>query len=798
MTKIVFFISLLIIGIKGLSQNVNSVNIQNTSDEQIEQVLKEIKNQGLSMDQAISLAKAKGASQFQINQLINRIQQLKTFHPTSSEQSDLLFEKKDTTLIADTLKKEEVHVTELNKRIFGYQLFNSESLSFEPNINIPTPQNYTLGIGDQLQINVWGASQQTYLLTVDNNGTINIPDLGQIFVSGQNFKDARQLILNRLTGIYSDMRGSSPGTFADVSIQNLHSITINVIGEVIAPGTYTLPATASAFNALYLSNGPNENGSFRNIKLIRDNKSKAKIDVYDYLINGNAAANITLRDQDILIVPPYEKRVKLGGGFKRKGIFELKEDETLQQLIDYAGGFSENAYKNQLSITRFANGQMQLADVSKENYEGFLLQNGDSIFAGKVIDRFENRINISGAVFRPGDYSLTENTTLADLIQKAGGIREDHYANRGLIIRLDEQLYPTSIPFEVDDVVAGKMNIPLKREDQVIIRDIFSIGEQAFVNILGEVMFPGKFDFMKNMTLKDVIFLAGGLTEAASESFIEVARRNKPDEAQEINDKMVSLYQFHIDRNLKLDPEDQKFTLQAFDYIYIRKAPSYHTQKTVSVTGEVKYPGEYSISSKTERISDIISRAGGLTPYAFSPGASLNRNTEKDIKQNIEYIQMMEQDEDSLIWMEEKINVSRLELRLDEILAKPGSIYDYILNEGDEVYIPKKSDEIWITGEVLNPIGLAWQKGKKLKYYINRAGGFSDNAKKGKLYIIYSDGTTRVTKKVPFKKFPIPQPGSQIVVPMKPVKPDGDNTGKWLAITSALSSLAVAIAAVLR
>ncbi len=790
-------LSFVLFSFTAICQNTQSVQVDNLSDSKIQQVMKEIESRGLSIDQAASLAKARGASQLQVDQMMTRLRQIDPSQVNTAPYNVDQVSKLDSTTYKIDEEKDIDEVSELNKQIFGYHLFNTDNLSFEPSVNIATPENYIIGIGDQIQINVWGSSQQTYRLSVNNNGTILIPDLGSILVSGKEFKKAQQQILKRLTNIYSDMNGNKPSTFADVSLSNIRSIKVNVIGEVIAPGTYTIPATASAFNALYLSGGPNENGSFRNIKLIRNNETEGTIDVYDYLINGNTKENIQLRDQDILLIPPYEKRIELAGEFKRTGIFEMKDNETLDQLISFAGGFGEGAYQNKLSVTRFNDNQHQLIDVYQDQFTDFTTHNGDSIFAGMVIERYENRVSIEGAVFRPGEYSLTEGMTLSQLINKADGIREDHYANRGLIMRLDDQLFPTTIAFDLNEIINGKTDIRLKREDQIIIQDIFSIGEQPFLNITGEVMFPGQFDYSKNMTLKDLIFLAGGFKEAASQSFIEVARRNSPEEAASINNKMVGLFQFNINRNLKLNHEDEKFTLKPFDHIYVRKAPSYFNQKTISIQGEVKYPGEYSISSKTERISDIIIRAGGLTPDAYEQGARLDRNTKSEMAQNLQLIKTMQQS-DSLGFIEEKVEISRLELKLDDIMKQPGSHYDYTLREGDKIFIPKKTDEIWITGEVLNPIGQAWEKGRKLKYYINRSGGFSTNAKKGKVYVIYSDGTTKVSKWFVYRRYPKPSPGCQVVIPAKPQRSEGDNTGKWLGIASTLSSLAIAIAAVMK
>jgi protein involved in polysaccharide export with SLBB domain len=808
-----FFYIILLLGIANpiIAQNeVRDVNVENLTDEQIQRAIDEMNKRGLTLEQAAQLAKARGASQLQIDQMTERIRQIQSQgsgqqKPQSQTSSELTGLNALNAMMKDSLqqkdklsgKKAHPEISEANKKIFGFQLFNREDLTFEPSVNIPVPADYVLGIGDEIVIEVWGASQQSDHLEIDSNGAVNISGIGPVKVAGLNYKTARDLIIKRLTAIYSDMAGANPGTFADITVNNPRAIKVNVIGEAIAPGTYTLPATASAFNALYLSGGPAENGSFREIKLMRDNKLFATIDVYDYLINANTSANVSLRNQDILFIPAYHKRVETAGAFKRNAIFELKEDESLNELLRYCGGFNEKAAASRLLITRFNNDQYQLVDVAREQYGDFQLKNGDLIRAEQVIDRFENRLTIEGAVFRPGSYALEKDMTLSGLIKKAGGLREDYYADRGMIIRLDNQLYPTTIPFKVDEVMQGKNDLPLQREDQIIITDIFSMGEKKTIRVYGEVIKPGQYEFRRNMTMKDLIFLSGGMTEAASESYVEVARRNSYEEAGNINNKMATLFQFQIDRNLSLEPGDADFKLEPFDQVYVRKAPSYEVQKTVFIKGEVKYPGEYSISSKDERISDLVNRAGGVTPSAFAEGAKLKRHLDKQLKEQMSIVKNMKESLDSTIRVDTTQVNAQLELRLNRILEEPGSSYDYFLKEGDEIFVPMKTEEIWVKGEVLNPIGLAWEKGRGLGYYINRSGGFSSDAKKGKAYVVYSNGTTQVTKRFIFRNYPDVKPGSQIIIPSKPERRPG-SAGNWLAITSALSSLAIAAAAVFR
>lgn len=798
MQKTAFFIGLLFCFMVSVlavqAQNPASIDVNNLSEQQIQQIANEVNARGLSIDQAAQMAQMQGATPLQIEQLKRRIQELnsskgKSISNPSGQNGQTTSSEREAFS-----EKATINASPKEKRIFGFQLFNTDNLTFEPPVNIPTPQNYVMGIDDELLVSIWGASQQSYQLRVETNGAVNIPDIGPVYVSGIEFSKAKELIKKRLIAIYQGMGGQNPNTYAEVSISNLRSIRINVIGEVMAPGTYTLPSTASAFNALYLSGGPNENGSFRNIQIIRDNKVIHTVDVYDFLINANTQGNIQLREQDIVYIPTYEKRVEASGAFKRNGIFELTEKENLSDLIRYLGGFSDRAFTAQLSLTRNTDSEKKVIDISQSIYSSFIPSNGDSIVASAIIDRYENRINISGAVFRPGTYELTEGLTLSGLIKKAQGVKENYFSNRGLIIRLQDNLAPMTLSFNVDEILGGNTDMPLQREDQVIIQDIFSMKEERTIQIFGEVQQPGEIEFYDNMTLQDLIFQVGGFTEAASESFIELARRHTYEESNEVSDEIVKLHQFKVDRGLELEDNAESFLLKPFDYIYVRKAPSYYEQRTVYITGEVRYPGAYSIGSKTERISDLVKRAGGLMPRAFIKGARMERAnrqaaiTMETVSNNLP---------DSLVGKAvAQINNDQQELRLESIMKNPGTIYDYLLKDGDRITIPEEFQEIRISGEVLNPIAMAFEKGRNLKYYINRSGGFTDKAMKRKVYVIRSNGTSEVTHSFIIHNFPTPDPGSQIIIPQRPERIE--NSAKWVAIASSLSTLLVAIVALTR
>jgi len=784
---------------QNIPSNASSVNVNSLSDTQIEQIQQKIKENNLSLSQAIEIAKAKGASQSQINQLTQRLNSVETGTTDNVyiENKKLYVEDSISSVKALSVKKE-LPVSQTNNNLFGYSLFNKQNLTFQPSSNIPVSDDYSIEPGDEITINIWGASQQTYALTVNKSGNINIPDIGPVRVSGINFSEISRTIKKRLTSIYNGMLGEKPNTFAEINVIGASPIQVNIIGEAFSPGTYTIPATASAFNALYLSGGPNKNGSFRNIRILRDNKLYKTIDIYDYLINGKTSENISLRNQDIIYIPTYYKRVETTGAFKRNNIFEMKSDEDFDQLIKFAGGFKPDASIDGIMITRIQDDQYNIIDLKKSQFSSFQMKNGDIVYAKSSLNIFKNKLTITGSVFRPGTYGLTEGMKLSELITKAGGVLPGYFQHRGLIVRLDDQDFPTTIPFDINKILDGTKDIPLQKEDRVIIKDIFSIGEKKTVQINGEVMNPGEYIFNRDLSIEDLIFMAGGLKEAASDSYIEIARRNSYETADSVINKMASIYRIKINRNLKLKDKDKRFILLPFDQIYVRQAPSYEAQQNVTIAGEVKYPGVYSISSKDEKISDLIKRAGGLLPSAFCEGATLERdiNSLNKYKQQLKSIQNIE-DKDSTVNIKIPTN-PKLELRLSDILNNPGISYDYFLRKGDHLTIPKKSEEIWVNGEVLNPMGLAWEKGRGVKYYIKNSGGLSMNAKKRKIYVIYGNGVSKAASSIIlWKKYPIVKPGCQIIVPQKPER-TGDNTTKYLSIASTFASLAVAIAAVLR
>ncbi len=788
--------------------NPGSVNVVDMSDEQINRLVNEIKARGLTMEEAIVVAKSRGANQQQIDQILSRIEKLNTGNKGATTKTNpyiinnpninntkkgLKSYSLSDTIESDLTRKAFIPDSLVNRRIFGYHFFNSKNLSFEPSLNIPTPKDYTIGIGDMVNISVWGASQANYQLRVENNGSINIPNIGSINIAGLVFDRAREVILSRLYSIYSGMTGAYPNTWGEVTLGALRSIKVNVVGEALVPGSYTLPATASAFNALYLSGGPNNNGSFREIKLIRDGVTIKKIDIYEFFIKGDAKANMQLRDQDILFIPSYGIRVDVQGEFKRTGLFEMKENETLSDLMRFTGGFAQDAYKSSLNIQRNTSTEREVKDVAAENFNTFNLKNGDIVNAGILLERFTNRVRIEGAVFRPGDYELSNGMMLSDLLQKAGGLTEDAFKNRALISRLRDDFTPENIAFDLNDILQKKNNIVLKKEDIVTIRSIKEMEEQKTIAVYGEVREPNTFKYYNNITLGDIILLAGGFTDNADASVIEVNRRLDYNEALSFNNKLSNIFRFAISKDLKLSPQDANFVLKPYDAVYIRRAPNYRAQGNIKVSGEVNYAGSYGILSRNEKVSDVIKRAGGLVASAYAPGATLTRTyklTEADKKLRRD---LFIRDTTLKLNLSDSIGVYIVGIELDKILANPGSTYDILVQPNDVINVPALLQTVKVSGSVLNPLALVYRKGASVEYYINQAGGYSPKANKRKTYVLLPNGTTSSTRA--FHR-PTVTPGSEIIVPAKPEKKSNDDALKWISAMGGIASVAVAIATI--
>jgi protein involved in polysaccharide export with SLBB domain len=771
----------------------SKVDVNALSDNQVIALISEMEKRGLSENEAIALAQARGMSQSQINDLKRRISEVKSGTRSGTKKEHQGAKEGEAAEQISSKAPIDSVTTRVNRRIFGFEFFNSEKLTFEPNVNIPVSPSYVLGAGDEVLVDIWGASQKSYQLKIDRNGMVIIPEIGPLSIGGLTLANAQQRILQKLPLIYSDLTSASPRTFASVYMGELKAIKVNVIGEVFVPGTYTLPGTSTVFNALYLSGGPNESGSFRDIQVIRDGKVIGRLDVYDFLLNGNGSVNISLRDNDVVLVPTYIHRVKMGGNFKRSGWFEAKSNETVGDAIRYAGGFKEDAYSGRVELYRNTSKQRQFLNVTEFDFDKISLQSGDSIFVGEIIQRFENRVSVEGAVFRPGNFEMKEGLTLSQLIEQADGVREDAFTQRGLVVRLNKDLSLQNIAFSVVDLLNGNFDIPLQREDRVVISSINEMREFQVVSIVGEVQRPGEFDYRERMTLSDLIFMAGGLKESASESSIEISRRLNYDEADNFTNKTANLYQFKVLRSLELVDESARFVLQPYDQVYIRRSPSYSENGTVRVSGEVKYAGDYSLKSKNERLTEIIFRSGGLSPDAYLEGAMLTRRVNITPKMKRLREELKKRDS-TLVFNDVEFDV--IGVNLVKAMGNPGSRNDIFMRSGDELFIPRENQTVKVSGEVLNPISLTYQKDKGLKRYVNQGGGFGNKAKKNRVYVIHPNGEASTTRNFLFiRSYPDVTPGSEIIVPQKPER-EPMSAGTWISISSSLASLTLAVVSI--
>jgi len=807
---------------QGLSTaDLSTLNVDELSDAQILSYMKQAETSGLSEAQMEQMAMQRGMPASEIQKLRERVEALRAkqsgVRPTVKPVDTSRQYSGDTTMLVqlDSLTKISKEDS-VRKRIFGASLFSSATPTFEPNLQLPTPKTYVVGPGDQLVIDIYGRSEQSHNLTVSPEGMINIPYVGLVGVSGMTIDEATNKIRQELSNVYSAIRTGA--TKVNVSLGNIRSIKVILTGEITNPGTYTLPSVATPFNALYFSGGPTINGSFRDIRVIREGKTIAHLDIYDILLNGSFRENITLRDQDILMVPPYQNRVEFIGEVKRPNIFEMKQGETFDQLLRYAGGFTENAYRGRVKVIKNTEKEQRIEDLLDSQFAHYLPQSGDKYVVQRILDRFENRVTINGAIFRPGDYELSPGLTLSMLIKKAEGLKEDAFLNRGYILRLKDDLQTELVSFNVAEVMAGThADIELKREDIVTISSIFDLREEYTVNIDGEVRSPGQFAYAEGMTLKDLIIQAGGFRDAATSNRIEVSRRVTNADALSQSARTAEVFQVSADKGLS--KEDQEFVLKPYDKVVVRTATGYETQRTVRVEGEVLYPGLYTISRKDERISDIIKRAGGFTPFAYVEGASLKRGTipdtataatvsdqaELELQQQNEYNRMLALKQLQIgagavgeAEISQNLENSFVGINLERIIERPGRREDLILENGDIIRVPKELQTVRISGEVLAPSTAVYVPSKSFKQYISQAGGFSSRALRKSAYVLYANGAVKSTNKfLFFNNYPPIKPGAEIFVPQKEIKP-ALSPQQWIGMASGLASLAAIIVTLFR
>ncbi len=771
-----------------------TIKVEELSDNQVKQFITRAQDSGMSMQELEIEAISRGMPYSEVQKLRQRIEQIQQRQGTRDERTDIRRTIGDD-LISTPLHLDTLEDTVKTLNVFGYRLFRRDNLSFEPSLNIPTPRNYTLGPGDELQVEVWGASQQSYTLPVSPEGQVRISNLGPIQVSGLTIEEASELIIQRLSVIYSGLRGANPNTFAQVTLGNVRSINVTIAGDAFMPGTFTLPAFATAFNALYMAGGPSERGSFRDIRIVRENEQIAHLDLYDFLLKGETKLNIRLRDEDLIFIGPYNNRATIEGEVIRPAIYELKPGETLADLIEFAGGFSSSAYTRRLQVDRKTDSQRQMLNVEKELYSSFLMRPGDQLIVGEILEKYENRVSIRGAVYREGDFALTDEMTVKSLMEQAEGLREDAFMNRAALYRLQDNMELEVVDLNLTAILNGTApDITLQREDLLMISSILELQQERTVRIMGEVQEPGSFPWAQNLTLGEVIRKADGLTDAASLARVEVARRVSDRMALQSGASTSEVFSFPLDQHLKLTDEAASFQLQPFDLVFVRRSPGYQTQQLVEVRGEVAFPGSYAISRKNERISDLVERAGGINSEAYLPGATLIRKADKNRTDRLQRLQALEGEQLEIIDDTlENENQQYIGIDLQRILNNPNSSFDLLLMEGDILEIPQQLQTVSMSGAVLHPTSAIYQSGRGVRGYISRAGGFSDNALKGKVYVLHPNGSVDRTRRFMFvRSYPTVEPGSEIIVPQKPER-QPRTLQETVAISSAITSLALVI-----
>lgn len=679
-------------------------------------------------------------------------------------------------------------------RVFGRNIFNTKNLTFEPSVNLATPPNYRLGPGDEVVIDIWGTSQNTIRQQISPDGTINIEKIGPVNLNGMTVAEANNYMKKVLGKTYSGLDTPDGTLEIRLTLGNARTIQINVMGEVVQPGTYALSSFSTVFHALYRAGGVNDIGSLRNVQVTRNGKNVATVDVYEFIMKGKTQDDIRLQEGDVIIVPAYEALVQISGNVKRPMKFEMKKDETLSTLLNYAGGFSSDAYTRSLRVVRQNGEEYEINTVKEIDYSVYRMRNGDVVTAEAILNRFTNKLEIRGAVYRPGIYQLSgQLNTVRELVDEANGLMGDAFTNRAVLQREREDLTSEVISVDIRGILAGTSpDIPLQKNDILYIPSIHDLEDRGDVAIFGEVAKPDSYPFSDNMTLEDLIIRAGGLREAASTVRVDVSRRIKDPKSTDYTDSIGQTFTFALKDGFVIDGQ-QGFVLQPYDQVFVRRSPGYQAQQNVQVTGEVLFGGTYALTNREERLSDVIRKAGGATPNAYLRGAKLTRvANEAEKKRMREVIQLMDRQFGEAMMDSLGIKVDStftVGIELDKAVANPGSEYDLVLREGDVINVPKLNNTVKINGAVMMPNTVGYLKGKDVDYYLDQAGGYALNAKKSKKFVIYMNGQVARIKGSDKTKI---EPGCEIIVPTK--KDKKTNIGEILGYASSFGSLATMFA----
>lgn len=812
--------------------NYSDVKVDELSDAQIRQLIQKAESVGYNDAQLEQMAAAQGMKPEEIQKLRLRVQKARDQNGTtdsntmtgktnqSASGNRTYTNQTNTDSLENAANKRQLSRPELQSvleslkpKVFGSELFKNSKISFEPNLRMATPKSYVIGPDDELLIDLTGDNEANYNLKVSPDGTIRLQYVGLVSVSGLSIEQATSKIRAAMTRTYPALRTGRSNVA--INLGNIRGIKVVLTGEVFKPGTYTLPSLATVFNALYASGGPSENGSFRRIQVIRNNRVVSTIDAYDFLINGVQKGNIRLQDQDVINVPVYETRVEVVGEVKRSALFEVVKGESIQEVLNFAGGFNTQAYSAKIKVLQNTDKERRITDIPAAEFNTYAPRNGDKYIIESILDRFENRVAITGAVFRPGQYELDKGLTLRGLINKADGLTEDAFLNRGYINRLNPDNTQALISFDVQKIIASSVpDIALQREDKITISSLFDLRDEYKVSVQGEVRDSGTYVYADNMSLEDLIQMAGGFREGATPSRIEISRRVKNSDVTSQAARTAEVFVVNVNKDLKLQGE--KFILKPFDVVSIRSSEGYQVQRQVKLEGEVLFPGIYTISNKNERISDMIKRAGGLTLAAYAEGASLKRPGPEKVKsqdrnaindseeENKKFLNLKRAQEagvkDTLRADVEKqlIQSDLVGIQLATILSKPQSKIDLILEDGDVIRVPKQLQTVKVTGEVLNPNNIVYSTGKGFKQYINGAGGFTSSALKKGAYIRYANGSVESARKfLFFNNFPKVKPGAEILVPKRAAIERLTAQG-WIGIGTAVASMAAIIVSLLR
>jgi protein involved in polysaccharide export with SLBB domain len=685
-------------------------------------------------------------------------------------------------------------------RVFGSELFSGVDPVFVPNLKIATPKGYVIGPEDELQLDVYGNNISNQKLMVSPDGLINVKYAGPVNVSGMTIEQAAGVLKARLTKYYPAL--SSGATKIQLTLGSVRSIQVTVVGAVKKPGTITLPSIATLFNALYSSGGPLDNGSFRTIELVRNSKTIAVADLYDFILKGDQSANISLHDNDVIRVPFAKTQIALEGELNRKGIFEVKGTESLQQALDFAGGFKSNAFKGRITGTRYTDVERKVIDIAKENFASFNLNNGDSLYIDSVVNRFDNRVIITGAVFKPGAYSIENGLDIKQLIAKAQGLKEDAFVGRANMVRLREDKTKEYKSLDLKDILKNNLSFSLRKEDSIHVVSILEMRENSTVSVVGPVKNPGDYRYEDSLTLQGLLLQSGGFMENATPTRIEIGRRKSDINIGTKGAFTSEIIQLDVKKDLS-DLGSDVF-LKPFDIINIKVDPTKVKQISVKVTGEVLYTGGYTLASPEERLSSVLKRAGGLLPYADIDGAKLIRKKElKDTAQikrlalstvKISNLKDNDKDTSNLVANEElQSRTTEVALDLRTILAKPGSDDDPTLIDGDELVVPRFNNTVSVGGEVLKPVTIQFESGRGLSRYLSAAGGFTKNAFRSRAFVVYPNGRSAKTHQfLGIRKYPKITPGSSVFIPLRP-EVKGLDAAKAGILVSAFSATMTAL-----